>query len=302
MALIVSYGLGLDSTAMLVEMHNRGMRPDLILFSDTGGEKPETYAYLDVINAWLRSVGFPEVTVVRYAPARAEYDTLEGKCLANATLPSLAFGGHSCALVFKRDVMVQHLKGWAPGLAAIGRGEKIQKCIGYDASTADTRRRTKADKVTLRILTQNTLNADGSLKKFCVEERAAQGKAPLADQWEAAHCDFRYLLQDWGLERAQLADIIRAAGLPVPGKSACFFCPATRPSEVVELRLQHPSLYRRAVEMEQLARTGKHGLTTKAGLGMGGWAWEWLADCERPEDAAEHLKARGAKNKDALRP
>ncbi len=42
--LVVSYGVGLDSTAMLVEMHNRGMRPDLILFSDTGGEKPETYA------------------------------------------------------------------------------------------------------------------------------------------------------------------------------------------------------------------------------------------------------------------
>ena len=41
--LVVAYGLGVDSTAMLVEFAHRGIRPDLILFADTGGEKPETY-------------------------------------------------------------------------------------------------------------------------------------------------------------------------------------------------------------------------------------------------------------------
>lgn len=287
--LVVSYGVGLDSTAMLVEMHNRGMRPDLILFADTGAEKPETYAYLDVINPWLTSVGFPEVTVVRYAPARAPYTTLEGKCLANETLPSLAFGGHSCALVFKRDVMVRFLKAWEPGRAAIERGDKIVKAIGYDASKADRRRRTKADKSTERI-------------RLKVVARAACGKAPQAEQWETAHCTFAYLLQDWELERADLAAIIEAAGLPLPCKSACFFCPASKPAEVVQLRLDHPELFWRAVAIERGAREGRHGLTTKAGLGMGGWSWEWLADCERPELAAEHLRARGAKITEGLRP
>jgi hypothetical protein len=287
--LVVSYGIGLDSTAMLVEMHNRGMRPDLILFSDTGGEKPETYAYLDVINAWLIRVGFPTVTVVRYAPARAPYSTLEGKCLANETLPSLAFGGHSCALVFKRDVMVKYLKGWAPARAAIARGEKIVKAIGYDASKADRRRRGKADKATTRI-------------QLKIVERIACGKAPAADQWEVAHCTYAYYLQDWGLERAELAAIIEAAGLPIPCKSACFFCPASKPAEVVQLRIDQPDLYWRAVAMERKAREGRHGLTTKAGLGMGGWAWEWLADCERPEDAEAHLRLRGAKITEGLRP
>ena len=84
---IISYGMGLDSTAMLIEMHNRGWAaPDAIVFSDTGGEKPETYAYLDIINGWLRSVGWPEVTVVRYVPTRAPSTNLEGKCEANETL------------------------------------------------------------------------------------------------------------------------------------------------------------------------------------------------------------------------
>ena len=34
---------------MLVEFAKRGIRPDMILFADTGGEKPETYRYMPVI-------------------------------------------------------------------------------------------------------------------------------------------------------------------------------------------------------------------------------------------------------------
>lgn len=49
--LVVAYGMGVDSTAVLVGLQQRGIRPDLILFADTGDEKPATYAYLPVINA-----------------------------------------------------------------------------------------------------------------------------------------------------------------------------------------------------------------------------------------------------------
>lgn len=64
--LVVAYGLGVDSTAMLIEFVQRGIRPDHILFADTGGEKPETYQYMEVIRPYLAGVGFPDVTVVRY--------------------------------------------------------------------------------------------------------------------------------------------------------------------------------------------------------------------------------------------
>ena len=40
--LAVAYGSGVDSTAMLIEFVRRGILPDLILFADTGGEKPKT--------------------------------------------------------------------------------------------------------------------------------------------------------------------------------------------------------------------------------------------------------------------
>src|SRR3984885_8980269 len=58
--LVVAYGLGVDSTAMLIEFAMRGIRPDLILFADTGGEKPETYQYLKIIRPYLARVGFPD--------------------------------------------------------------------------------------------------------------------------------------------------------------------------------------------------------------------------------------------------
>jgi 3'-phosphoadenosine 5'-phosphosulfate sulfotransferase (PAPS reductase)/FAD synthetase len=93
--LVVAYGLGVDSTAMLVEFAERGIRPDLILFADTGGEKPETYAYLKAIRPFLARVGFPDVTVVCYRPKRAVYASLEEQCLHTRTLPSLAYGGKS---------------------------------------------------------------------------------------------------------------------------------------------------------------------------------------------------------------
>src|SRR5690349_20131082 len=69
--LMVAYGAGVNSTAMLVEFARRGIRPDLILFADTGWEKPETYQYLGVVRPFLKSVGFPDLVVVRYRPVRA---------------------------------------------------------------------------------------------------------------------------------------------------------------------------------------------------------------------------------------
>jgi len=39
---VVAYGMGVDSTAMLIGLSGIGMRPDLILFADVGGEKDET--------------------------------------------------------------------------------------------------------------------------------------------------------------------------------------------------------------------------------------------------------------------
>jgi hypothetical protein len=100
----VCCGVGVDSVAMLIGLHQRGIRPDLICFADTGGEKPETYLYVPILQQWLRDVDFPPLIVMRYRPPRSDYDTLYGNCLANETLPSIAFRRKSCSLKWKKIV------------------------------------------------------------------------------------------------------------------------------------------------------------------------------------------------------
>lgn len=234
--LVVAYGMGVDSTAMLVGLRERGIRPDLILFADTGSEKPETYAYLPTINAWLRSVGFPEVEVVRYVPQRPRngfYDSLHTNCLVNETLPSLAFGYGKCSLKWKREPQDKRVRAWEPAREAWAAGLKVVKAIGYDNGPADARR--------------------------------AKDAPETDDEYR-----FWYPLREWGWDRRECERQIRAAGLPVPMKSACFMCPSSKPEEIDWLMANHPELVETIVEMERRfaphARLNADGTPKIAGL------------------------------------
>ena len=90
---------------------------------------------------------------------------------------------------------------------------------------------------------------------------------------------YAYPLMDWGMDRAACERSIRAAGLPVPVKSACFFCPASKKGEIVALGRDHPRLLRRALAVEANA---KPNLTTVKGLGRS-FAWaDFVAAVDRP--------------------
>ncbi|MFY1688038.1 phosphoadenosine phosphosulfate reductase [Plantactinospora sp. WMMB782] len=54
------------------------------------------------------------------------------------------------------------------------------------------------------------------------------------------------------LRRYDCERIIRAAGLPVPPKSACWFCPFRRPSTWAETRRDRPEVFARACALEDL--------------------------------------------------
>ena len=51
---VVGYGGGTDSTAMLIGLWKNHIPVDLILFADPGGEQPHTYAYLEIMDRWLK--------------------------------------------------------------------------------------------------------------------------------------------------------------------------------------------------------------------------------------------------------
>jgi 3'-phosphoadenosine 5'-phosphosulfate sulfotransferase (PAPS reductase)/FAD synthetase len=99
----VCCGVGVDSIAMLIGLYERGIRPDLITFADTGSEKPETYLYVPILRQWLERVGFPDLVVVRNLSPIAGHKSLYNNCFNNQTLPSIAFGMKSCSLKWKKQ-------------------------------------------------------------------------------------------------------------------------------------------------------------------------------------------------------
>lgn len=62
-----------------------------------------------------------------------------------------------------------------------------------------------------------------------------------------------YPLIDLRLTRQDCINIIASAGLPVPPKSSCWFCPFHSPAEWTRLRQERPDLFARSAEMEQIA-------------------------------------------------
>ncbi len=67
-----------------------------------------------------------------------------------------------------------------------------------------------------------------------------------------------YPLRHFGMDRAACIAEIQSVGLPVPPKSACFFCPAMKEVEILQLKSREPELYALALEMERLYRGGRH--------------------------------------------
>lgn len=122
---IVSYGGGTDSTAMLIGMSKRAMIPDHILFADTGGEREQTYHFIDYFDRWLYNHGMPKIEIVKYKTKDGVELTLEQDCLNNNTIPAIAFGWKTCSQKFKIQPQDKFIKERYPE-------DEIVHYIGYD--------------------------------------------------------------------------------------------------------------------------------------------------------------------------
>lgn len=288
--LLVAYGMGVDSTAMLIEMARRRIMPDAILFANTGGEKEGTTDYKAVMNRFLQRQGMPQVTTVRYVPRKFKnyppYDTLETNCLSNGTLPSLAFGFKSCSIKWKAAPQEAWVNDWEPAKKCWARGKRVLKFIGYDAGPKDMRRRNHA----------------GDL-----EDPKYEYRYPLIDwNWDRERCIDEIIkeqLPGWDPEYLVLVndaladgDYRRIASIKmrwierggIPVKSSCFFCPAMKGWEVAMLPADG---LRRIVAMEARA---KPRLETCEGL------WR-KATKTKPGSISEFIEQKGLLPADEIR-
>lgn len=221
---IWSYGAGVDGTAALIECVRRNIQPPhAIVFADTGGEKPETYAYLDIFDRWLVDHGYPAVTRLFPVNRAQERLTLEGECLRVGKMPSLAYGYKTCSQRFKVDPQIKWANRDPVCRAEVKAGRKFVKAIGYNFDEGD-RAKLYADKKSVN--------------------------------W--------YPLIAWQISRAMAVAIILDAGLPLPPKSACFFCPASTTTQILALAQRNPDLMHRALTIEDRAAAS---MKTVKGLG-----------------------------------
>ena len=66
-----------------------------------------------------------------------------------------------------------------------------------------------------------------------------------------AHQTLEYPLIAMRLSVQDCIKIIESAGLPVPPKSACYFCPFHRPAEWTRMRREEPELFQKSVELQR---------------------------------------------------
>jgi hypothetical protein len=83
---------------------------------------------------------------------------------------------------------------------------------------------------------------------------------------EDAKYRYRYPLLEWGWGRDECIESIERAGLPLPGKSSCFFCPSTRKVEIIDMLDNDPVYLGRALAIEMNAEASGKNHSVK-GLG-----------------------------------
>ena len=216
---VISYGGGVQSTAMVVlaVAGELGYRPDVALFANVGddSEHPATLAYVrEVAVLWAARHGL-EVRELDRRRRDGSTETLFGRLTRE--------GSRSLPIPVR-------MAGGAPGTRSCTADFKI-RVIGkwlreHGASPTDPAT------VCIGISVDEIHRANN---------RSAH-----------PHERVTYPLLELGHRRTDCARIIASAGLAVPPKSSCWFCPFHRPSTWQAMRIEEPELFERAAGLEDL--------------------------------------------------
>lgn len=227
----MSYGGGVQSTALLVLAATGQIEPRPFLFANVG-EDSETWRTLDYV--WTvampyaagHGIGLLELQRRWSRGERAgRVQTLRARMMrpSSRSLPipvRMANGApntRSCTASFKVEVIGRLLQSWG--------------------ATAE-----HPAEVALGISTDEI-------------QRAHPGIDPLAPYQRRV-----YPLLDLGLSRVDCRAIIAGAGLPVPAKSACYFCPYHDTESWRRLKREDPDDFDRACELEDTLNARRDSL------------------------------------------
>lgn len=212
----ISYGGGVQSTALVVLAVQKKIHADIALFANTGDDS-EHPATLDYVRNVAQPYGI-----------RNHFRIYELKKPGRSLLAHIV--EHDNPKTLREPIPVRGMNG-APFSRSCTADWKIKvlgrwlqdRGFGLDRGIADVLIGISVDEI----------------------ERAGRGKN---ERYE----NRRYPLLDLGMTRADCAQVIRDAGLPVPPKSACYFCPFHRPQTWAEMRRDEPELFAKSQALEDL--------------------------------------------------
>jgi len=218
---ILSYGGGLDSFTMLVEAIRRGDQPDLVVFVDVGhesdsadgdpGEWPGTYRHIrEVVQPLCVQHGIEFVCIDGDHYPVRDARSLFAWLEARHQIP-VAGPNRICTRIAK----VERFERWAAD--RFGVGAELEVWIGFEAGEE-----ARAEK---------DPNAGGQAATIIRRRN-------------------RFPLMEWGMCRCRCEAAVRAAGYPVPRKSACTFCPYATKGDWQTLARELPATFARVVKLE----------------------------------------------------
>lgn len=214
----ISYGGGVQSTALLVLAAEGRIDFHTFLMANVGedSENPGTLVYVEEhARPYAAEHSIELVVLDRIMQRTGEKRTLHGQLTAE--------GSRSLSIPVR-------MSNGAPGTRSCTADFKI-KVIGRELKRRGATKDTKA-----------TIGIGISVDEI---QRANNRRCE-------PHEEIVYPLLDLGLRRTDCARIIRDAGLPVPPKSSCYFCPFHRPEAWHEQRRTEPELFEKSCQLEEL--------------------------------------------------
>ena len=217
----ISYGGGVQSTAMLVlaAQGRLGYDIDAALFANVGddSEHPATLEYVrNVAIPWAAERGITVHQLKRTRKTGVQFDGLHGHIM-----------NHDDDSTLREPIPVRGVNG-APLSRSCTRDWKV----GTVGKWLKANGASKSDPATVCI----GISTDEITRVS--NKRAMPYENPV------------YPLIDLGLDRSACQTVIADAGLPVPPKSSCYFCPFHRPQTWAEMRRDEPELFWKSADLE----------------------------------------------------
>lgn len=244
---VLSLGGGTQSCALAL-MSAAGELPKLdgIIFADTHGELPETYAYLDYLRPILAAADIPFQVVS--AGSLEQALLADAPTSSNPTPPAHVLNPdgskgrinrYRCSYDYKRRLIERATKRLVGGRGAWKRPGIVEQWIGFSADEVG------------RCKPARECSCGHSAQRH--ESRSCDRCAcQRFEPWQVN----RWPLIELDMRRDDTIRWFADHGHPTPPRSACWFCPNSSDARWRALRADHPDLFERAVHLDATIRNG----------------------------------------------